>query len=266
MAGVSGRQLADQIGISQSKVSRIESGAAVPSRPEVRAWGRALKVSVETQERLDFLTESSFTEIHPYRAELQRRTQLQDSIQEREGQAWRTRTYQPSVVPGLLQTAGYARHVFAQADPPYEEDHLADAVGGRLHRQLALYDESKQFEFLVTEAALRWRPGPVTVLLPQLDRIQSVSTLDNVLFGVIPMNVESTVPPSHGFALYDHKEDDRDTFAEIETIHATVAVNDTLDVDRYERRWSSLQQMALFGDEARVFLTALATDLRSHTV
>jgi transcriptional regulator with XRE-family HTH domain len=38
MAGVSGRQLAQRTGMSQSRVSRIERGEAIASIPELTQW------------------------------------------------------------------------------------------------------------------------------------------------------------------------------------------------------------------------------------
>ena len=38
LAGVSGRELAPQVGISQSTLARIEAGDRAPSLPEVIAW------------------------------------------------------------------------------------------------------------------------------------------------------------------------------------------------------------------------------------
>src|ERR1044072_3627544 len=80
IAGVSGRDLAQRVGISQSKVSRIESGAVVPSLPEVTAWGKELGVSVEAQGRLTALIEAAYNEVHPWGSAMRRGT-LQDSIQ-----------------------------------------------------------------------------------------------------------------------------------------------------------------------------------------
>jgi hypothetical protein len=62
-------------------------------------------------------------------------------------------------VPGLLQTAEYIRRVFQVFtwDPAGMEPHdTSAALAARLRRQEALYDESRQFDFIVTEAALRW--------------------------------------------------------------------------------------------------------------
>jgi transcriptional regulator with XRE-family HTH domain len=251
-AGVSGRELAQRIGISQSKVSRIESGATTPPVPAVERWAGAVGASAETRARLTAMTEAVFAEIQTWRAALPVQGHLQGQVEEREAAARSVRVFQPSVVPGLLQTAEYARRVFGLSHVPYEDDELAQAVAGRLNRQLALYDEDRRFEFLVTEAALRWRPGPARVLQAQLDRVSSLTTLDNVSIGLIPYDVEATTTIPPGFDILDGR--DGDTVVTIETGHGTLLVADADGVAEYQHVWSLLAEMAVFGEDARARL------------
>ncbi|WP_219471296.1 helix-turn-helix domain-containing protein [Nonomuraea rhizosphaerae] len=263
ISGISGRDLAQRIGISQSKVSRIESGSVIPSLPEVTAWGDAVDAAPETRESLADLTQAAFTEVHTWRAALQRQAHLQDEIREQEDQAHLVRVFQPTLIPGLLQTAEYARRVFTLFDPPYSEGDLSMAVAARLQRQLALYEETRNFEFLITEAALRCRPGPVKLLLAQLDRIASLSTLENVRIGLIPHNREALVCPPHGFTVYEGDDSPADAYVEVEITHVRLTANDTDDIAIYLRQWSLLRQMAIFGDEAREFLSMVSDDVRA---
>lgn len=293
-AGVSGRELARRIGISQSKVSRIESGAVLPTMPEVDAWAAALDVPEDTRRLLAALTEAAFTEVHTWRTALQGRGHLQHEVHELERRARILRTFQPSVVPGLLQTAEYMRRVFALFHPPHDPDAIPAALAGRLERQLALYDTGRRFEFLITEAALRWRSGPHRLLIAQLDRVASLSTLENVSVGLIPHGVEATTFTSHGFLLIepdgtdagdatpdeaangpepdgtagpsggdaaDGPGDDQ-AVVFVETVHGAQVVNDPESVGLYRTRWSLLRRMAIFDDEARAFLARLTAELR----
>src|SRR2546430_6925406 len=144
MAGVSGRELAQRINISQSKISRIESGMTTPPVPAVTAWAEAVGADAETRARLTAMTEAVFTEIQAWRMVLPGRGHLQGEIEQREALARRVRVFQPSVIPGLLQTAEYARRVFGLFHVPYEDDDLAKAAAARLDRQMALYDEDHE--------------------------------------------------------------------------------------------------------------------------
>lgn len=263
LAGLSGRQLAQRIGISQSKVSRAESGSALLSLPEVAAWASATGASTEVANLLPALTEAAYTEVHNWGSVLEDRPHIQGEIQDLENRAQRVLTFSPSLVPGILQTAEYARRVFAMFQPPYLEQDIPDVVAARLDRQLALFAGCQRFDFLITEAALRWRPGPPALLLAQLDRIASLSTLDNVSVGVIPLDVEAVAYFSHTFLLFDMADPEQgDATVLVETIHANLVVNDQPSIALYRARWEMLERMAISGDAAREFLTAIGSDVR----
>lgn len=265
LGGMSGRDLAQRIGISQSKVSRIESGAVVPSLPEVTAWGEELGVSVEVQERLTALTEAAYDEVHPWRAALERRGNLQENVQDLESTATRVYTFQPAIVPGLLQTAEYGRRVIAMFHQQYGGSDPAAEVAGRLHRQLALYETNRHFDFLITETALRWRPGPPSLQVAQLDRITSLSTLDNVTIGLLPLDAEATALTTHNFVVYEGDGGPADASVAVETIHADMTVDTAEHVALYRSRWEQLTRAALFDDEAQEFLRDVVADLRTRS-
>ncbi|MDQ2589131.1 helix-turn-helix domain-containing protein [Saccharothrix yanglingensis] len=265
LSGVSGRELGRRINMSQSKVSRIEAGTVLPSLPEVAAWGAALEASIDTRERLDALTRIAHREARHWPALLQDRDHLQDEIHALETMAVRVRTYQHSVVPGLLQTADYARRVFSLFQVPYSDEDRSAAIAARLRRQQLVFEPERRFDFLITEAALRWRPGPSRLLLAQLDRLVSISTLDNVSLGLIPLGAEASTTLSHGFVIYEGPDEGRGTFVAVEMIHGPVEVVDVEGIELYENHWSRLERMAVFDDHARSFLLTLAEDIRSST-
>jgi transcriptional regulator with XRE-family HTH domain len=263
MSGVSGRDLAQRIGISQSKVSRIEAGTAQPSVAEITAWAGAVGASDETGRLLAALAEVARSEVDNWQAALAGRHQIQDEIREREAAARRVRAFQPALVPGLLQTPAYAQRVFTMFRSSVPRISVAAAVAARLDRQLALYEDDRHFEFLLTEGALRWRPGPSRLVIAQLDRIAMVSTLDNVSVGLIPGSVEAEAPYLQGFSLADDGDAGDDAFVMIELDHGWITVTAADEVAIYRNRWSTLRKTAVFGDEAQALLQALAAEMRT---
>lgn len=261
LAGISGREFAQRIGVSQSTISRIEAGRLVPALPVVLAWGEEVGASVDAREKLRLLTEAAHAGVSRWHSALRERDHLQDDIRAQEAAARVVRVFQPSVVPGLLQTAEYARRVFSLFQVPYSDEGLAAALAARMDRQLALYDTARRFEFLVTEAALRWRPGPPSLLVAQLGRIAALGTLDNVSIGVIPHDTEAITFMSHGFAIYDLEDDDPPVVS-VETVHANLAVRAAQDVALYQERWSLLHRMAVFDDAAEKVLASVADHVR----
>jgi transcriptional regulator with XRE-family HTH domain len=262
-SGLSGRHLAERIGISQSKVSRIESGLTIPSGPEVTAWAAAVGASEETVTLLAALTDSLYTEVHPWHATLGERDHLQSEIQELENRTAAKLTYEPTIVPGLLQTAEYARRLLTLFYPVFAEADIPSVVAGRLDRQLALFDPSRHFSFLITENALRWRPGPLPMMLSQLDRVASVSTLENVSIGLIPQAARAVTYVPNGFVIFEMSDPDTDALVMVETVHANLTINDPVQVALYRRQWSLLAKAAVYRDEARALLAAVAADIRA---
>ncbi len=261
LAGFSGRSLAARIDVSQAKLSRIELGETVPSLPEVRAWVSVVGASDELLAQLTALTEAALTDVEAWRDVFEPGLpRLQQSVGEAEAASGTLRSFQPTLVPGLLQTAEYARRVFTLVDVTGEQDYQA-AIAQRLDRQQTLYDTTKYFEFLLTEAVLRWRPGPPTVLVAQLDRIASVATLDNVSLGIVPFDTEATAVPWHGFTLYEDRGD-HDPYVAVEAQHAYITVSDPQDIEFYRTQLARLRETALVGDDAREFLASVAEKIR----
>lgn len=254
-AGISGRELGQRVGISQSKVSRIESGSILPSLPEVRAWAEVVGTPRHVRHRLTDLAEAAFTEVRAWRLALRERGHLQDDVRDREARAELIRTFQPSLVPGLLQTAEYAREVFSLFQVPYDDAEAARVLTARLDRQRVLFEPGRRAEFLLTEAALRWRPDlPEPLALAQLDRLRTLSTLDSISVGILTQRGTATTAIPHGFVMYSTASG---TLVTVETVHAELVVTDPGDVALYEDRWSLLHRMAIFGDDARAFLATL---------
>jgi transcriptional regulator with XRE-family HTH domain len=260
-AGMSGRQLAEQIGVSQSKVSRIESGTVLPTIPEVTDWATATSASEGSVNTAMALADAAYTEVHPWDSAMRRQSHLQDDIQEIEARSRAVLVYEPTLVPGLLQTAEYARQVFTMFDPAYPEHVIPGVTASRVDRQTALFDSARQFGFLVTEAALRWCPGPPSLLLAQLDRIASVSTLGNVAIGVIPQSSPALTHVPHGFVMIEPADPGADALVLVETVHANLIVSDADQVALYRRQWSLLEKMAVCGADARSLLSGIATSI-----
>lgn len=261
MAGVSGRQLAQRTGLSQSKVSRIERGDALASVPELTHWLEQ-SGAIDRLEPLISATEAALNQTDGWEEFAQEVSfaEMQAQVQHREATARTQRSFLPTLVPGLLQTAEYARLVFIASDLRGEQDYAA-AVQRRLDRQQILYDQTHTFEFILTEAALRWRPGPRELLIAQLDRIASVATLSNVSIGVVPLDVEAQTIPWHGFTL---NEDviDGEPFVQVETMHAYLTVARPEDVELYRRQYAVLRESAATGQHLTDFLSALRAELK----
>lgn len=270
-AGLSTHQVATAIGVSQSKVSKIENGHRSASIPDVRAWAKTVGVTSDRVEDLVDLAERSLTDLIARRAILRGGAPAhQRRFGELERAAGLIREFEPVFIPGLLQTADYAKQVMTSVRP--DRDDVGAAVAARLERQAILYDETKRFEFLLAEGVLRWRLGAIGPHLAQLDRLVAVSTLPNVDVAILP---QTTVVPAwhgHGFVIFSRihladddaadADDDGDTLVYVETLTQELRVGDPDDVALYLEVFERLRSQATSGEDSRRLLASVMADLR----
>lgn len=252
-AGMTGRELAERLGWQQSKVSRIENGRQTPTDFDVRQWlelcGLSESVVAELTDELRNLRVEYASWQRQLRYGLSPRQQRSIDI---ERDAHLLRIVEISTVPGLVQTPEYARNVFEiVADLHETERDIEEAVATRLERQRVLYDNTKRFEILVIEAALRYPICPPGAMVAQIDRLMTVAALPNVRFGVISLDTRLPAVPMHGYWIVDH-------VVMVETIAGEITTPDPDEVALYRRLTDRLWDVAAVGDAARAILVACA--------
>jgi transcriptional regulator with XRE-family HTH domain len=97
------------------------------------------------------------------------------------------RAYEPQVVPGLLQTAGYARAITAASFPGATEDETERRVALRLARQELLRRPAPPEYWVVMDETVVRRPvGGRNVMRGQLARLTEAAEQGNITIQVIP--------------------------------------------------------------------------------
>ena len=254
VSGLSTTELARALGWSQSKVSKMELGRSAASVPDVEAWARA--TGAEAVEVLRDQAERALTEATAYRgAPRERLPRQQRDIAALERATGMLRSFQPMLIPGLLQTPEYAQRMFASGHGEGEPA-VALAVAARIDRQAILYEPDHHFEFIIGEAALRWRFGPAHAIAAQADRIRTVASLDNVEVRILPLAVEGPVWHWHGLTLYEEHLDEGDPLVVVETLTSSVRISDAGDIDRYRRVLQGLRDASASGAAGLALLPA----------
>ena len=264
-AGVTGTQLATQLGISQSTVSRFETGQQIPSIAEVETWARTLGADDAAVAGLVELVDAAATDAVAFRRTRVRRGlagQQQDTAAV-EASAGLLRSFNPSGVQGLLQTPAYAQAIFAAAHPGRTD--LAAAVAARMARQEVLYAQGKLFHFILGEPALRWWRGSAEVMLGQLDRLGQMLTLPNVTLGILALDRQVPVWNHHSFTVFSDRADGAEDLVHVETLQTGLNIRNTEDVARYLDAFKRLAQVAVTGGQARTLLTRVTEDLRARS-
>jgi transcriptional regulator with XRE-family HTH domain len=254
-AGLTGTQVDDQTGISQSKLSKVERRLLRPAPDDVAVLCELYGAATQERDELVHLAETLHVgTIEPPRITLSRGARyMQDRIRRLEGSATLLRSFQPCMVIGLVQTAAYASMVFGAAIPGSE---VSEAVAARMKRQEQLRTVPHAV-LIMTEGALRWQAGSPQIMIDQIAAIAEAITLPNVEIGVIPFSAAATFFPRHGWHLYDSDA------VIIGTESGTATVTDGQDVAKYERMFDRLQGIASLGEAALPVLDRIAADYRA---
>jgi transcriptional regulator with XRE-family HTH domain len=256
-SGLSGERLARRCGMSQSKVSRIESGRALPSVVDVEQMLDGLGVDPGTREELLTLTRIANAEYQDIRAVVRKGLHLrQKELATLEHNATYVRFFLPALITGLLQTPEYMRAAMRSPVDPVSADR-SRAIALKLERQAVLHDQTKRFDFLLTESAVRWQLCEPSVMASQLDRLVSASRLPSVRIGILPQGTRIPDGPMSGFVVYDAR------LVTIELFTGQVVLRDPKDTDYYRALFDFFSAHALWSDDARTQLSLLADAFRA---
>jgi transcriptional regulator with XRE-family HTH domain len=259
-AGLKAVQLAGSLGWARSKISKIENGNQVPSADDIRAWTNATGHPEVADELVAMLRQVQ--EAHTrWRRRLRDGGQasIQQELDELTRAAVRIRNLQVAIIPGLLQTAGYAHGIATQVATVYGNVDIDAAVSARVKRQEILYEPGspRQFEFVFTEAALYMPPCPRSAMLGQLDRLMAMD-LANITLGIIPMGAELPMSPLNSFMLLDD-------LLVVESYGYEDRVGGDL-ADTHARIFDMLMTESATGEAARRLITKAAASLRQELV
>jgi transcriptional regulator with XRE-family HTH domain len=252
--GMTGTAFAERLGWPGSKVSKVETGRQTATDADVADWCAAVDASASVVDELR-------AELRGLRVQqLGWRRQLRAGHQARQRQsasmwhdATRVRGVATMAVPGMLQTADYARAVFeAQARLLGVPSRDIDAsVAARLQRQQLLYEPGREIEILVAEVALTNPPCSSPVMAAQVDRLASVVGLPTIRFGVLPLYRQLPALLPHSFWIFDD-------VAHIETVSAEHRLVEPDQIAIYHGLADDLWTVAVEGDEARALLLRMS--------
>ncbi|MFI6087074.1 Scr1 family TA system antitoxin-like transcriptional regulator [Streptomyces sp. NPDC051218] len=108
-------------------------------------------------------------------------------VVELERLATRICEFAPALVPGLMQTAAYARAVTVAMNPFAPDEYIEEKVAGRLERQSILKDATRPAYWVILhEHVLRIPVGGPAVMAEQLERLVAQARERTVLVQALP--------------------------------------------------------------------------------
>jgi transcriptional regulator with XRE-family HTH domain len=211
-AGLTLDEVAERMTCSTSKISRLETGKGVPKVPDVSELMRIYGVASDTER--DMLLRlvhdgrehgwwESYTEgVQPERYILDSPGRYASL----ESDARAVRSFDLTVMHGLLQTASYGRAVMQSVLTHHTEDEIDRLVALRQRSQEAIrrrHPPPLDVIAVIDEGVLQRPVGGWGVMAEQLDRLLEISWLPNVTMQVLPLAVGILRAHAGHFALLE---------------------------------------------------------------
>jgi len=242
-AGLSHHQVANETGLVASTLFRLETAKTKPQLRTLRTLCSLYGTSPARQQELEALLRAASEEtwLQPASEYLPRPYAAYIGF-EREASA--LHNFEPSFVPGLLQTEAYARAVIAGSAPNASPEEVDGRVAARLKRQeLLTRQEPLTLEAVIDEAVLHHLVGGKAVMRSQVERLREVSRRPNITLQVIPYETGAHPGMYGGFAILRFQEAQDVVY--IESSANDLFLEGQEDVGRCSLMFADLQKLAL---------------------
>lgn len=170
------------------------------------------------------------------------------------------RSYEPLVVPGLMQTEPYARAVIEATSIVQTPSQVEETVSVRISRQRLLHGPGDPIHLVAVldEAVIRRRIGGRDVMSEQLEHLVHLGALPNVEIRVAPFSAGAHAAMDGKFCLLSFPEPEVPDLLYLEQAASRLVPDDPEQVSRYASMFESLCEMALGQEDSAAFIAQMA--------
>jgi transcriptional regulator with XRE-family HTH domain len=244
--GLTQEQVAGTLDWSKSKVVRIEKGTVRVSATDVRALLELFEVS-DPAEVAQAVELARVARRRPWYRDFEHALDRDyNEYLSYENSALAIDTFQQLIIPGLLQTEGYAGAIMMANGATYPEER----VKLRLARQATLArPDGPSFHFVIDEAALHRQVGGPAVMREQLIRLRDAAG-PKISVGIIPFTAGAHPSMSEPFTLLTLDPAEEDVLFRELTTRTVTSREDSDLVAGYRRRFNGLRAVAVEHEQA----------------
>jgi len=255
-AGRSEGEAAAHLGCPLPRFRRIEAGMAAVRLTEVRSMLDLYNISGEQREEI--LGEARRARDrcwwYPYADLIEETFETQLIL---EDDAAVLRTYQPNLVPGLLQTERYAWELIeTQSDLPLETVRRLASLRV-LRQQVLSRDDGPHLDVILDEAVLRRPVGGSAVMREQYGYLAEVAASPGVTIQVLPFEAGPHHALGAGFHIFEFAGGEPGV-VELELLDRVAFVVESVEVARYIEAFGQVRRQALDAGQSRALLSDLA--------
>lgn len=260
-AGLTLEQAADEINSTRSTLSRYENAQTMVSPAMVRAL---LTLYRRPESEIADMVQLAKEARKPgwwvsYSYVLDRRTIDFIAV---EAEATAIANFEPSVVPGLLQTPEYIRAIMKGGPHTLADDEVEQRVQIRLGRQERLRETDPPiFDAIVDEGALLRPVGGEAVMAAQLRSLLKASEMPNVTIQVIPLRAGYHRGTRGSLHILEFADPEDPILASVETVAGQLILDRPHDLRTCTKIMEHLRAVALSPAESRDTINRLLKGL-----
>lgn len=192
-ADLVGEQVAERMGWSASKLSRIENAHTTPRPSEIKKLLLLYGIDGPYADELVALAQEANRKGW-WKAYSDALPDMHAAFIGLEAEATASSHWMPEVVSGLLQTEDYAREVIRATNPNVPPGEIERIVEARMFRQQILKrDPPFKLTVVLDESVLHRRIGDNTAMSLQLKRLLEVSEYPNLSLHILPLSAQHPV-------------------------------------------------------------------------
>lgn len=251
----------EELGWSASKLSRIELAKIAVTPADVRALLGTLEVLNDEVETLVNLASEDrqpgwwrqYAEVLPPWFE---------GYLSLESEAVRLLAYESEVMPGLLQTEGYAAEIIRHSPYTPLPDEAARAAELRRARQVRLTgDDPVRLDVVINEGALRRLIGGADVMCAQLQHLATAAELPNVTVQVLPYSAGAHPGVDGSFTVLEFSDPGDPRIVYLDRMTDSDYLEGLRDVAAYRHAHEQLRRQALPPSESQEMIGGLIEEL-----
>ncbi|AIV38908.1 helix-turn-helix transcriptional regulator [Streptomyces sp. R1] len=168
--------------------------------------------------------------------------------------------FEPTVIPGLLQTSGYARALTLATHPFAADEFIEDRVAARMERSRVLDDATRPVYWAVVhETVLRVPVGGPEVTAVALEHMSVLAAERKVLLQVLPFSAGA---PANSGSLRLMEFEDAPPTAYTETSFSGSLLDDPAVVHRARRAYDLIRGAALSPEASLALIRSAAEEFR----
>ena len=178
-----------------------------------------------------------------------------------EAEAATIRTYEPELVPGLLQTPDYARAVIRAGRPGDTAQEIDRRVEVRLERQEVLTSVTPpppKVSVVLNEGVLARRVGSPEVMRAQLEHLIRDRDRANIVIQILPFSAGEHPAMVGPFTMLTFLDPADPGVVNVENITGSLTLEQPEELRAYEEVWGAIQARAASPDDSRAVMKTYA--------